>query len=222
MNEIEVIGRSFLGDVDPVLVSRIRRRAAVKRYRSGDMIVSPADERWTGIVLTGMARVFLTTPSGRQVTMRHALPSHSIGIGAILGDGEVSAQAVVGSSVLRLDADQLSRLAAADSTLAIAIARELSVRLIETFREIVTREQGTVRQRLARQLLHFAGETDSRGEPLVLQMSHEHVAEAVGSAREVVSRHLARFQAERMLELSRGRITLIDPVRLERAAPQAA
>jgi hypothetical protein len=35
-------------------------------------------------------------------------------------------------------------------------------------------------------------------------MSHEEIADAVGSAREVVSRHLARFQADEMLALERA------------------
>jgi CRP/FNR family transcriptional regulator len=85
--------------------------------------------------------------------------------------------------------------------LGLAIAKEISIRLMETYREIVMREQGTVRQRLARQLLHFAGETDHPERPLVIPMSHEEIADALGSAREVVSRHLARFQAEDMLTL---------------------
>jgi CRP/FNR family transcriptional regulator len=71
---------------------------------------------------------------------------------------------------------------------------------------------------LARQLLHFTGHQEERGQAFVLQMSHEELADAVGSAREVVSRHLARFQAEEMVALDRGRITLVDPVRLHETA----
>jgi CRP/FNR family transcriptional regulator len=51
-------------------------------------------------------------------------------------------------------------------------------------------------------------------------MSHEELADVVGTAREVVSRHLARFQAEDMLALERGRIRLVDPVRLDSVARQ--
>lgn len=213
----DAIGESFIGGLEPALRDSIRKRGVVRSYKPGEMIIG-AHESWTGILLSGMARVFLRTPAGRQVTIRHALPNNSIGIGALLGDGEVSAQAVVDSTVLRLDTRQVSQLAQRNPSLALAIARELSLRLIETFREIVAREQGSLRQRLARQLLHFAGEARHTDEPLVLVLSHEQVAEAVGSAREVVSRHLARFQAARMLKLGRRRITLVDPVRLERTA----
>ena len=180
--------------------------------------MSASDGHWTGIVLSGMARVFLRTPSGRQVTLRHARPGGSIGIGALLGEGAVSAQAVTDCVIMRLDHDQVLRLAEQHASLAIAIAKELSVRLIETYREVVIREQGSVRQRLARQLLHFAGEVDHPERPLVLPMSHEEIADAVGSAREVVSRHLSRLQSEQIVALDRGQVTLIDPIRLEATA----
>jgi CRP/FNR family transcriptional regulator len=204
--------------VDPSVVDAIRQRAVVHHHPSGSIVVSEDDGKWTGIVLSGMARVFLRTPDGRQVTLRHARAGGSIGIGALLGEGAVSAQAVTDCRVMRLDHGQIARLAEKDPRLALAIAAEVSVRLMETYHEIVVRERGSLRQRLARQLLNLAGEHGQAEQPLVLPMSHEALADAVGSAREVVSRHLARFQSEDIVALDRGRITLIDPLRLDETA----
>jgi len=131
----------------------------------------------------------------------------------------VSAQAVTNCTVLTLDTHQVMQMARDHVSLAFAIAQETSVRLMETYREVVIREEGSVRQRLARQLLNFAGQVDP-SDPLLLPMSHEEIADAVGSAREVVSRHLARFQADEMLALERGRIRIVDPVRLDSNARQ--
>jgi CRP-like cAMP-binding protein len=206
----------FLANLDPSLTELIRQRAVVHHYPSGGMIVE-ANGRWTGIMLSGMARVFLRTPGGRQVTLRYARQGGSIGIASLLGEDTVSAQAVTACVVMELDPAQVTELARTHASLAVAIARELSTRLLETYREILVREQGDVRQRLARQLLHLAGEVDPE-RPLVVPMSHEEIADAVGSAREVVSRHLSRFQAERMLALDRGRITVVDPAGLHDAA----
>jgi CRP-like cAMP-binding protein len=212
--------QKFLAGVEQALVEAIRQRSVVHHHRSGDRIVSESVPRWTGIVLTGMARVYLTTRTGRQVTLRHARAGNSIGIGALLGEGSVSAQAVTDCDVLSLDTQQVVRLAREHASLSFAIAAETSLRLMETYREVVIREQGSLDQRLARQLLHFAGEGQAEG-PLVLPMSHEKIADAVvGSSREAVSRHLARFQAEDILALERGRVRLVDPVRLDVAARQ--
>ena len=213
------VAASFLAYLEPSVLDAIRQRGVVHHYRSGDIVVSETEIHWTGIVTAGMARVFLRTPAGRQVTLRHAQAGSSIGIGGLLGAGGVDAQAVTDCTVMWLDHAQVLRLAEQDASLGMAIAKELSVRLFETYHEIVIREQGSLRQRLARQLLHFAGENDPE-RPLVVPMSHEDLAEAVGSAREVVTRHLSWFQAEQMLALDRGRITLTDPIRLDWTAKQ--
>jgi CRP-like cAMP-binding protein len=217
--QADSLGASFLAALEPSLRDAIRQRAVVHHYQSGDVIVSEADGGWTGIVRSGMARVFLRTEAGRQVTLRHVQSGGSIGIGALLGESAVSAQAVTRCAVLQLDHTQVQRLAEGHPSLALAIERELSEVLFEIYREIVIREQGSLRQRLARQLLHLAGEVEP-DRPLVVPMSHEAIADAVGSAREVVTRHLSRFQAEQMLALDRGHITVVDPARLLDAARQ--
>jgi CRP-like cAMP-binding protein len=211
---------SFLGEVEPRLVDAILRRAVLQQVDGGEVFVTETDGRWAGIVLSGMARVFLRTPSGRQVTLRNANAGGSIGLTALFGSGSVSAQAITDCEILRLDAQQVVILARRRPDLAMAIARELSVRLTETYAEIVIRDQGSVHQRLARQLLHFSSVRDSKARVAVL-MSHSEIADAIGSAREVVTRHLHRFQADGMLRLERGRITILDPLRLHQAATEA-
>jgi CRP-like cAMP-binding protein len=220
MKQASSLGGSFLATLEPSLTDSIRQRAVVHHHPSGDTIVSEAEGRWTGIVLSGMARVFLRTEAGRQVTLRHPRRGATIGIAALLGEGSVSAQAVTDCAVMQLDPEQIQRLARTHPALALAIAREVSAVLCDTHREIVIREQHSVRQRIARQLLAFAGEFDPE-KPLVVPMSHEDLADSVGSAREVVTRHLARFQAEGLVTLDREQITLVDPVGLDDTANRA-
>ena len=43
-----------------------------------------------------------------------------------------------------------------------------------------------------------------------LKTTHELMAEEVGTAREVISRHLKKFESKNIIELSRGQITLKD------------
>ena len=212
------LGGSFLASVDPRVVDALTRRAVVQHVDAGDVFVSETDSQWAGIVLSGMARVFLRTPSGRQVTLRTATAGGSIGIAAVFASSSISVQAITECDVLRLDTQKLVTLAHAHPDLAMAIARELSVRLIETYREIVIRADGSVHQRLARQLLHLSS---VRGPQLLaVMMSHSEIADAVGSAREVVTRHLHKFQSDGMLRLERGRITIVDPLRLHETATE--
>jgi CRP-like cAMP-binding protein len=216
MSQAGSLRGSFLANLQPALVHSIRQRAVVHHHPRGDTIVSEAEGRWTGIVLSGVARVYLRTEAGRQITIRHPRRGDTIGIAALLGESTVSAQAVTDCAVMQLDADQVLSLARTHPALALAIAREVSAVLFDTQREIVIREQGSVRQRIARQLLTFAGEFDP-DEALVVSISHEDLADSVGSAREVVTRHLDRFQAEGIVTLDRAQITLLDPAGLHEA-----
>ena len=52
----------------------------------------------------------------------------------------------------------------------------------------------------------------------VLQITHEKIANHMGSAREVVTRMLRYFQSERMVKLTRGAVEVIDSERLEQLA----
>ena len=220
MKQAGSLGGSFLAALEPSLADAIRQRAAVHHHRSGDTIVSESEGRWTGIVQSGIARVYLLTEAGRQVTIRHARRGDTIGIAGLLGESRVSVQAVTDCAILKLDPEHVLRLARTHPALMLAIAREVTAVLFDTQREIVIREQGSVRQRIARHLLTVAGEFDP-DEPLVVPMSHEDLADSVGSAREVVTRHLDRFQAEGIVTLDRAQITLLDPAGLHDAANPA-
>ena len=70
-------------------------------------------------------------------------------------------------------------------------------------------------KRLAQKLLDLA---DSEGR---LSATHQDLAVELGSAREVVSRHLKEFQRRGWLELTRGLICLTDRASLERLAAGA-
>lgn len=71
-------------------------------------------------------------------------------------------------------------------------------------------------KRLAAYLL----EESAASAPRVLERTHETIAKDLGSAREVVSRMLKYFQQEKLIELSRGSITLRDEPRLRLLAYQ--
>ena len=86
--------------------------------------MSEADGRWTGIVLSGVARVYLRTEAGRQITIRHPRRGETIGIAALLGESTVSAQAVTACAVMQLDPEHVMQLARTHPALALAIARE--------------------------------------------------------------------------------------------------
>ena len=69
-------------------------------------------------------------------------------------------------------------------------------------------------KRLAAFLLEEAAIEDSNE----LKITHEIIANHLGSHREVINRMLRYFQSEGIVKLSRGKITLLNPERLEALA----
>ena len=49
-----------------------------------------------------------------------------------------------------------------------------------------------------------------------LRLTHEDIAKDAGTAREVVSRILKQFQADGLVKLTRGKVTVIDAGKLGR------
>ena len=66
----------------------------------------------------------------------------------------------------------------------------------------------SVKERVKSHLLRSANE---RGE---VETTHQNIALALGTAREVVSRHLGELAAARLIKTQRGRITLLKPHQL--------
>ena len=67
-------------------------------------------------------------------------------------------------------------------------------------------------KRLAAFLLEECSLEDSQ----VLKITHEKIANHMGTAREVVTRMLRYFQSEGMVKLTRGTIEVVDEKALER------
>lgn len=71
-----------------------------------------------------------------------------------------------------------------------------------------------LRERLAALLLRLADETDWRGNLIIKGLTHQHLAEILGSYRETVTATLNEFKAAGIVETSRKKIIIKDAERL--------
>jgi CRP-like cAMP-binding protein len=79
---------------------------------------------------------------------------------------------------------------------------------------VVCKLSHTVEQQFCQRLLAYA---DRAGES-PLEMTHEQIAEALGSRRQGITEAARRLQAQRVIAYSRGRISVLDRPALERYA----
>jgi CRP/FNR family transcriptional regulator len=212
------IRMSFLRGLPPAAAQRVIADAVLLDVPAGGIVYRDEDAPRSGIVVAGLVRVYLTSLEGRQLTVRYARPGAALGIPtAIGGPVRVGAQAVTDSALLMFSATHLARVAAEDVQVAWPLAQEVTGLLYGVLDAFAGTAFGSVRQRLARHLLDLAT-AHQRDAHLVAEVNQQTLADAVGTAREVVTRTLHDFRAAGLIETSRKGIVLLDPDRIESVA----
>jgi CRP/FNR family cyclic AMP-dependent transcriptional regulator len=205
----------FLSELPEAASHRLLAQSMRINVPAGAMVYRDNEQPRVFVVLRGLLRVFLSSVDGRQVTVRYVRPGDVAGLALVVGGpGPMSIQAMTSSLVAALRIDQLRALLATDPGVARACAREMTRQLYRVLDDLSGQAFLSVRQRIVRQLLDLAVPDDGPG--LVVRASHEELAEAVASAREVVTRNLHALRDDGLVELSRDGIVLLDPIALAR------
>jgi CRP-like cAMP-binding protein len=95
--------------------------------------------------------------------------------------------------------------------IAVRIAEVLSKRLEAAEERLQEMAFQGLRERLASLLLRLADETDWRGNLVIKGLTHQHLAEILGSYRETVTATLNEFKADGLIETGRKKIVIIEP-----------
>lgn len=218
---------AFAGGVDllSLLTSDQRRRvlAHSKRvdYAAGSVAFRPGPPGRAFLLELGLARVYMSVPDGREVTVSFVRPGNLVGARNLVGDISMardppltSVQAVVDSTFTLLHVPTVRRLASADIEVVTAIAIHLAARVHYDLRLIAVRSLGTIRERLAFDLLDRACQSQVAGGRLEAKATHEDLAYSIGSSREVVGRALEGLRSAGIIETSRGTTRVLNAVRL--------
>jgi CRP/FNR family transcriptional regulator len=210
------IDKSVLRTLPAATVARLFEHAVFIDVPAGAM--PQVQEQGTmvpGLVVSGLLRVFMTTPDGRQVTVRYAREGSLLAINTLYmkRTGPLSQQALTPVHTIRFWPDTLLGAAHRDPAVANLFAHEIATRLFQFLDELAGNTFGSMRQRVVRHLLDLAATDRSRG-PLVAHVSQQALADAVGTVREVVVRALRELREEGLVRTGRDEIELLLPERL--------
>ena len=206
---------STLGALPDDVLSALASEAMPLEVPAGSNLIREG-ESWTGLLLvvSGLVKTFLTSPDGRQITIRYAHHGSLVGAASLFHapPNPAGSRAVSAARVLVFNAASVRRMADADARVASALGTEMAARLYEYFGELGGTAFSTSRQRVVRHLLDIA--SHQPGATLIVRLSHQELADAVGTVREVVSRILAKLRDEGLLRSGSGEIEILDPARL--------
>jgi CRP/FNR family transcriptional regulator len=211
----DAFARSFLAELPAELAARLRAEGERTDYPAGTLVYRAGADPHAALVIHGLIRVFLTSPGGRQVTVRYARPSDVLGIAVLVGGpASTSVQAVEPSSLYRISARTLTEAARRDPRVSWTIAEELNRRLYEVLDQTAVHAFGSVRQRVAAHLLDLASDRQRKGGRLVAHVSQQELADAAGSVREVVARALRDLRVAGIVATTADSVVILDPARL--------
>lgn len=168
------------------------------------------------LVSRGSVRVFMTGDNGREITLYHvgrgeSCPINLLGIlmhQPALADAQVLSD-VEGVAILGGD---FAALARSETVISQFVYEALAIRLTDVFAKLDQIAFQHVDRRIVEYLHHRF--QDLPPETPRIRVTHEQIANEIGSAREVVTRLLKSFEKSGMLQLGRGSIELTDPARL--------
>ena len=175
----------------------------------GEHLYREGDGRFTFLVLHGLVRMYMRSPAGREITVRYVRTGELTGLSSVFSGGSpLNFQALTDTRALHLRPDVIDSSARADARIAYAFAALSSRSLVEFQREIGRQAFLSVRQRVARHLLDLA---TPAGGGAAARITQQELADAVGSAREVVARTLQGLRGDGLIRTSPGGIVLVDP-----------
>jgi len=175
------------------------------------------------MVLTeGTVRVVANADSGREILLYrvHSREACVLTVGCLLGSAHYPARGVAEADVraISFPKEIFERLVSEVPAFRTFVFELLGRRMIDLMVGLEDLAFRKLDQRLAAALLAQYRTTGSAD----LTVTHQKLADDLGSSREVVSRALESLQKEGLVELRRGGIALLEPTALGRRAEPSA
>jgi CRP/FNR family cyclic AMP-dependent transcriptional regulator len=184
-------------------------------YPAGALVARNGRPQPAFLIERGLARAFWTVPDGRQATIAFLRPYELVGGEAIAGNAPWTfVQAITEATVIILDRDNVRALAEEEVEVAMAIATQLSRRVSDACRLVAIRSLGSIRERVAYDLLARAGHSQAVIGRLEVTATQAQLADSIGSSREVLSRALAELRAAGTVETAPGVVRILKPQKL--------
>ena len=189
-------------------------------YNKGDIIYNERT-RVTGIycISSGIIKHYKTGNDGKEQIIRFSKKGDIFGFRAILsGDSAcTSTKALEESALCFIPAAHFLKLVKENSNFAMSILKLSCVELGQSNQYILDIAQKNVRERLAEilLLLNDSFGTNDTGE-LNIFLTREELAGIVGTATESVIRLLSEFKKDKIIDLNKRKIKLLDIQKLKR------
>jgi CRP/FNR family transcriptional regulator, cyclic AMP receptor protein len=197
-------------------IEQLTRRMARKNYDAGQLLFSEGDPcNGLYVIARGRVRIFKTSVSGREQVLAINQSGESLAELPVFDGGPfpASAVAIEPSEIGYISRRDFHAFCREHPEVPLKVLAVIGARLRNLVGIIEELSFTTIRQRLVALLVKLAqkeGRKTEKGIEFQLPASHQELASQLGTVRELISRNLARLQAEGLLEVSAREIVVKD------------
>ena len=213
---------SLFRDLADEVIDKIADLAVTRELAAGQILFSKGDpgDALYG-VMSGRIRISAGAPSGKEVVLNTIEAGQVFGEIALLDGRPRTADAVaaVNSELMRIQRRDFIHYMESEPRLATHLLEMLCHRVRATSELVEDSAFLALPARLAKRLLGMAGypgdpDGDMEGidfDNLELKISQQELGQLMDSSREAVNKHLQNWRRRGWVELSRNRVTIVDP-----------
>jgi CRP/FNR family transcriptional regulator len=183
-----------------------------------DMILEIPARAGLALIVSGALRYYLPAADGRQVTVGYLGPGNVIGSLEEASTGLVRMELIAPTTLRHLQAKRVRALIERRPEFTQALFEQATQGLRHSFRVLAASAFMSVGARVARDIIERASLSGPLRVGVQLIVTHQSLADATGSVREVVARALRKLRDEGVIATGVGRITILDPEALTRLA----
>ncbi len=176
-------------------------------YPTGATLFQEGEQtRGVFILCSGKVKLTMSSSGGKTLILRLSKPGEMLGLIAAISDGkyEATAETLEPSRTVFVRQDDFIRFIARRPEVYQSLLRQSSKQYAAACEQIRTIAlTSSSRERLARLLLHWSaeGRQTPEGYKMCVPLTHEQIAECVGSSRETVTRTLSEFKNKHLVTL---------------------
>jgi CRP-like cAMP-binding protein len=206
----------LLGDLPGETVVQLAEQVEMKEIRRRQVIYLPGDPgNAVYLVNGGRVKVSKVTRDGKELTLAYRGPGEIFGEACLIDGGprEEMAEAMENALVTEIQRTEFERILSTQPMLGYRMTKVLAQRRREVESKIENLVFKDVNSKLAELLLRLADEygvDDARGTLVALKITHQEMANLIGSTRETVSLTLAQFKRKGLIQTEGRKVIIAD------------
>lgn len=200
----------------PAQQSQLLQRAELRSAKSGTVLHN-GDMDCLGllVICSGQLRVYTLSEEGREITLYRLFERDVCLFSASCVMSNIQFEVIV-------EAEKDSQMWVLPSALfkqmmeeSVVVANYANQLISSRFSEVMWLMEQVMWKSMDKRVAAFLLEECAIEGTCALKITHEAIANHLGSHREVITRMLRYFQSEGMVKLSRGMVTILDAAKLE-------